>query len=187
MNTKYYDKTKIGKLISAGSEHIVFNYDNNKVIKFSIIDFLLGRNKGLKRANSELSVCKQYFGGYILETQIVTSVNLRYIAQIQPKVTKRYLKIDDMTNPSIRKQFIEIIQNYERLIADGNPEIDLTGQAGLFKQRFSNIFIVDNQLTIIDTTLLKTNSAIWAKLLLIILRSIVLPVQNRRINRIIAS
>ena len=181
---KYYYSKKIGKLISAGSEHVVFEYGDDSVIKFSIVNILIGVDKGYIRATNELSLCKQYFGDYILDTEILLSKNHRFVVEIQPKIEKRYLTIKDMQNPLIRAQFKDIIQRYTKLVTKENIEIDLTGQAGLFKQRLSNIFITnDNELKIIDTTLLNVSSPFWLRMFLTIIKSIVLPIQKRRINK----
>jgi len=180
---KYYDNKKIGKLISAGSEHIIFEYGDDKVIKFSIINILIGRNMGFNRANNELHVCKKYFGDYILDTEILLSKNHRSVVEVQPKIKQRYLTINDMHSPSIRAQFMDIIQRYNELVSKENIELDLTGQAGLLKQRLSNIFILNNDtLKIIDATLLNVSRPFWLRMFLVIIRSIVLPIQKRRIN-----
>jgi hypothetical protein len=181
---KHYDSEKIGKLISAGSEHIIFNYGDNKVIKFSIINFLIGKDMGIARETSELSLCKKYFKEYVLDTEILSSKNHRFIAEVQPKIKQQYLNIEDMNQPLIRNQFIEIIQIYNQLISDEKNEVDLTGQAGLFGKRLSNIFITDDKkLVIMDATLLKATGPIWLKISLIIIRSIILPIQKHRISQ----
>jgi len=180
---KYYDSKKVGKLISAGSEHIIFEYENDKVIKYSIVNFLIGINKGFNRANDEHNLCKKYFGDYILETEIFVSKNHRLVVEIQPKIKQRYLTINDMKKPSIKVQFMDIIKRYNQLVKKENVEFDLTGQAGLFKQRLSNIFITDNnKLKIIDATLLNVSKPFWLRMFLVIMRLIVLPIQKRRIN-----
>jgi hypothetical protein len=186
MGMKYYEKTKIGKLISAGSEHIVFEYGDDKVIKFSIVNFLIGNAKGTDRATRELALCKKYFGKYILDTELLLSTNHRHIAEVQPKVRQHYLTINDIKDPSIHKQFMEIVQNYDQLVSLEKIEIDLTGQAGLFKQCLGNIFITDkNRLVIIDSTLLRVSRPVWLMLFLAIIRVIVLPIQKRRIKKFI--
>jgi hypothetical protein len=79
---------------------------------------------------------------------------------------------------------MDIIQKYKKLVSNEKVEFDLTGQAGLFKQRLSNIFIVDNsKLKIIDATLLNVSGPLWLRMFLAIIRSIVLPIQKRRINK----
>jgi hypothetical protein len=183
---KYYDSKKNGRLISAGSEHIVFEYGDDKVIKFSIVNFLIGRNNGFNRATHELHLCKKYFGDYILETEVLLSKNRSFTVEVQPKINQRYLTINDMQNPSIRAQFMDLIHKYNELVSKEKIELDLTGQAGLFKQRLSNIFITDNgELKIIDATLLNVARPFWLKIFLMIIRSIVLPIQKRRISRFI--
>jgi hypothetical protein len=183
---KYYDSKKIGKLISAGSEHIILEYGDDKVIKFSIVNYLIGRKNGLDRATHELHLCKKYFGKYILETEILISKNHRFVVEIQPKIKQRFLTINDMQNPSIRVQFLDIIQKYQDLVTKENIEFDFTGQAGLFKQRLSNIFIIDNnKLKIIDATLLNVARPFWLRAFLVLIRLILLPIQKSRISRFI--
>jgi hypothetical protein len=150
-----YDKSKIGSLIAWGGDHFVYKYGLDKVIKFSIIEFLMGKDGRVKLEKDYLA-SKKYFGKYILETEFKISSNNKFIGAIQPKVTGKYLYKEDLSDPVILGQFKEIMAAYYGLIAAGNEQIDLVGNGGIFKDCLSNIFVTPNkELVIIDTTLLE--------------------------------
>ena len=182
-----YNKSKRGKLLSFGSEHLVYSYGIDKVIKFSLIHFFYGKKKGLEWAHKELEISKKYFGEFLLNTEIVISQNKSYIAQLQPKIIGHHLTGKDLDNKILYKQFLKIIDGYQQMCKDGQPEIDLIGQKGVFKKCMSNIFVLNNnQLVIMDATLFNTKCPIILKPIITCLRYLVLPIQNRRINQFLA-
>ena len=83
-----YDKKKRGKCISWGTDHTVYVYDSNKVIKFSLADLVLGSNKKTL--------------GYLLDTQPVFSSKQKYVATIQEKIEGHFLAKEDLASESIR-------------------------------------------------------------------------------------
>jgi|688.fasta_scaffold09405_2 hypothetical protein len=182
-----YNKSKRGKLLSFGSEHLVYSYDVDKVIKFSLIHFFYGKKKGLQWAHKELEISKQYFGEFLLNTEIVISKNKGYFAQLQPKITGHHLTAKDLDNKILYQQFLKIVDCYHQMYKDGQPEIDLIGQKGIFKKCMSNIFVLNNnQLVIMDATLFNTKCPIILKPIITCLRYLVLPIQNRRIDEFLA-
>ena len=179
-----YKKSKIGKLLSFGSEHIVYSYDIDKVLKFSLIHFFYGHKKGIEWSQKELEISKKYFGDFILNTEIVISENKHYFAQLQPKIIEHHLTAKDLDNKILYQQFLKIIDGYHQMCKDRQPEIDLIGQKGIFKKCMSNIFVLNNnQLVIMDATLFNTKCPIILKPIIAFLRYLVLPIQNRRINQ----
>ncbi len=180
---EYYEKNKKGKLLSCGSEHIVYNYDIDKVIKFSIIHFFYGKQRGYPWACEELNLTKKYFGKYVLDTKIVRSKDQKYHAQLQPKIVGHPLVPQDLDNKILYNQFREIINCYNNMCKNSCPELDLIGQSGVFTNCISNIFVVEQKkLVIIDSTLFNTKAPYPIRLLLLFLRKIVLPIQNRKIQ-----
>jgi hypothetical protein len=182
-----YNKSKRGKLLSFGSEHLVYSYDIDKVLKFSLIHFFYGKTKGLKWAHKELEISKKYFGEFLLNTEIVISQNNRYFAQLQPKIIGHHLMEKDLDNKILYKQFLKIVDCYHQMCKDGQPEIDLIGQKGIFQKCMSNIFVLNNnKLVIMDATLFNTRCPIILKPIITCLRYLVLPIQNRRIDEFLA-
>ena len=152
-----YDKTKIGKLIALGGEHLVYEYEGNRVIKFSILYFFLGSH-AYPKATSDYQICKKFFGKYVLDTDIVFSPDKEYLVHIQPRLEGHYLSKKDFENESIRNQFTEIMSGYDALLAEGDPIVDLIGRAGIFYRCLSNILVLnDGTLRIIDATLLDSD------------------------------
>lgn len=178
-----YDKTKIRKLISWGGEHFVYNYGTDQVIKFSSLYFLLGLRKAKLKATEDYKICQEFFGQYILETKLVLSPCGKCLAHIQPKIAGHFLELKDLEEESIRKQFKEIMQDYNAMIKAGKKEIDFIGRMGLLKKQLSNIFVTqENKLKIIDATLLSADGVIVLRLYVRFLRKIVLAIQNRTLK-----
>lgn len=177
-----YDKNKIGRLIAWGGEHFVYNYDIDKVIKFSSLYFFLG-SKAKEKATRDYEVCKQFFGTYLLHTECAISANKKYIVHIQPKIQGRFLVVTDLENIIIKQQFKEILNGYYSMIQNGHAEVDFIGRGGVFRKCLSNIFVTnDNNLVIIDATLLEVNESSLLQPIVFILRKIVLLIQNATIK-----
>jgi len=148
-----YDKSKVGRLIAWRGDHFVYNYDQDKVIKFSKFEFLLGK-KYTEKTTQDYNICKQFFGKYVLDTEIIVLPQNQRSIKIQPKITGHHLTKEDLKDLSIARQFDEIMASYRLLTQAGNAEIDLIGQEGFFKRSMGNIFITPNrQLFIIDAML----------------------------------
>ena len=156
---KFYDKRKIGKLIAWGGDNFVYEYDDGQVIKFSIFSWMLGKHSQAKVLR-DYKICKQFFGDYILETEVVSSKNGRRIALVQPKITGRYLLEKDLADDFIYRQFQEITAVYQLLIKAGYAPIDLVGGRGAIMNRLSNIFVTPKKkLVIIDAMLVEFEGA----------------------------
>jgi hypothetical protein len=149
-----YDIKKIGKLIAWGSEHIVYEYDSDKVLKYSILHYIIGA-KALARAEREIMMCKKYLGEYVLDTEIGVSSNGRHVAHIQRRLFGHPLMVRDVTNEKVRENFKEMMERYDALVHVEGIHIDLMGSDGVLSGRLANIFVTnDNELRIVDATLL---------------------------------
>jgi hypothetical protein len=174
------DKTKIGRLIAWGGEHFVYEYETDKVIKFSALFFFLG-SKAKEKAVQDYDTCKKYFGKYLLETEIAISSNYKHIVQIQPKIVGYFLTKKDLEDEYIHKQFKEIVNSYHTMIKTKNTEIDLIGRAGVFRRCLGNIFVTqNNELFIFDATLMEVTS--FLKPIVFLIRTFVTWRQNSTIN-----
>ena len=111
------DKTKIGRLIAWGGEHFVYEYDADRVIKFSTLYFFLG-SKAKEKATQDYNTCKDFFGKYLLETEIAFSSNNKYIVHIQPKIAGHFLTKKDLEQEYIRDGL-------------GKLDSDISGKAAL--------------------------------------------------------
>jgi hypothetical protein len=170
------DKTKIGRLIAWGGEHFVYEYEADKVIKYSTLYFFLG-SKAKEKATRDYDTCKKYFGKYLLETEIAISSNEKYIVQIQPKIAGHYLTKKDLEHEYIHKQFKEIATGYHAMIITKNTEIDLIGRAGVFRRCLGNIFVTKNdELLIFDATLLEVTG--FLKPIVFLIRTFITWRQN---------
>lgn len=150
-----YDKTKIGRLVAWKGDHLVYEYNTDKEIKFSKFDFLMGYKKAKDKNIKDYDICKKFFGKYLLETELVTSQNGKRLALIQPKIFGHFLEIRDLQQEIIREQLKEILAGYYAMIKAGNIEIDLVGSGGILCRCMSNIFVTkENKLVIFDATLM---------------------------------
>jgi len=174
------DKTKIGRLIAWGSEHFVYEYDSNSVIKFSILYFFLG-SRAKEKATQDYDICKKFFGKYLLETEIAISSNNKHIVHIQPKIVGHFLTKKDLEHEYIQKQFKEIVNGYHSMIKTENTEIDLIGRGGVFKRCLSNIFVTpNNELLIVDATLMEVTG--FLKPIVFLIRTFITWRQNSTIK-----
>ena len=154
-----YDKSKIGRLISWGGDHTVFEYGHDKVIKYSLIELLMGK-EGRPKIERDYRICKDFFRDYLLPTELKISKNGKFTIAIQPKIFGKYLRIEDLANAIVKHQFREIMLAYNKLISSGYDQIDFVGRGGVFKNCMSNIFVTPSKrLVIIDTTLLEFKSS----------------------------
>lgn len=161
---KPYDKNKIGKFLGWGGEHLVFDYGDNQVIKFSLHVCLAGK-KAVRKLKRDYEMGQKYFAPYLLPTEILTWKKGAGAAEIQKKIQCRFLKFADLSTQGgqaddlIKKQFTDMMERYERMEKEIGAPFDLLGREGLFKLNpdfFSNILIMpDNKLALIDFTLLE--------------------------------
>ncbi len=157
-----YDTSKIGACLAWAGEDFVFTYGDDSVIKFSKFDLITSREKAQKRFIADFGRAKQYFGRYVLDTEMAVSPSIFHIAKIQRRIIEgRPLHMRDMQVETVRLQFKEILASFDA-ISSQNVVIDLIGLKGVFFDGFSNIFITPTQdLIIIDVTLLGINRYPW--------------------------
>ncbi len=150
-----YDKSKIGALITNGWDHFVYEYDKDKVIKFSLFGLIQGKRNREKVIQDYLT-SREFFGNYILETELKSSLNGKQVVLVQPKVSGRYLVKEDLQNESIKLQLKEIINANIKMVEAGHGSLDLIGHQGVLSKKFSNIFVTaENKLVIFDVMLMK--------------------------------
>lgn len=149
-----YNPKEIGTLMAWGADHLVYRYGNESVLKFSKFDFILGRH-GRVKAIRDYEVCRDYFGSRVLLTEFMRAPRGSRLAKRQVFLVGRNITKEDMENPRIQSQFMEILAAYRNMIADGVPPVDLIGGKGIFTRTLANIFVsTDGRLYLIDTTLI---------------------------------
>ncbi|MDP3900100.1 MAG: hypothetical protein Q8Q23_03415 [bacterium] len=156
---KPYDKNKIGKFIGWGGEHLVFAYGDSQVIKFSLHVFISGKS-AVDKIIEDYHIGKKYFDSYILDTAILPYKNGRRCAEIQSKITCRFLTKKDLNRTLIKKQFDDIMERYQRMNKELKITFDLFGREGLlhpFKNKaMSNILVTpEAKLVLIDFSIMK--------------------------------
>ncbi len=170
-----YDKAKIGKCISWIGDHFVYEYGDDKVIKFSKFHYLLGKEKSTKKFLSDYAISKKYFGDYILETELLTSPDGKKLAVVQPKIKSHFLTRKDLSYEHIKTQFNEIVSIFDRMIKAEGPYIDLIGHEGVRHRCVGNIFVTpEKRLVIFDVLLFtpKDFSTVHGKILYLIFHSV---------------
>lgn len=115
----------------------------------------LGR-KMRDRLERDISVCRKYFDDFFLDTRLVTGPDGN-IATVQPFLNGHYLSKHDMSDPVVQAHFEEFMRRYDAMVRDGNAEIDLVGQGGVFRRRFSNVLVLPSgDLKLFDAAVLDT-------------------------------
>ncbi len=153
---KPYDKNKIGKFIGWGGEHLVFEYEDDKVIKFSMHVWLIGKT-AVKKKIEDYKIGSKYFSKYLIPIDIRTWSKGRRAVEIQQKVNCRFFHRLDLKNPTLRHQFEDIITRYQRMKSDLGYGFDMFGREGLLgrrgKDEISNILVTEKEkLILIDFT-----------------------------------
>jgi hypothetical protein len=169
----------------------VYEYGADKVIKFSKFDYLLGYERAKEVVPREYALCKEFFGEYLLDREIVVSPDRKRIAVIQPKISGHFFNEDDLADAEIRKQFESIARRHVEMVARGHPDIDLIGHEGLFagyKKRFGNVMVTnDRKLRIFDATLIDMSRfPLFLRLFLHFPAKIFCRFQRKSINRFLA-
>lgn len=164
MPERPYDKNKIGKFLGWGGEHLVFDYGDRQVIKFSLHVWLAGK-KAVEKLKRDYEIGQKYFEKYLLPTEILTWKNGKRAAEIQEKISCRFLKLADLREPLIKEQFIDIMERYRKMERETGAPFDLLGREGLLKFRpdfLSNILVAsNNKIMLIDFTLLELKPSLF--------------------------
>lgn len=181
-----YDPAQVGKPITGrfSGDHSVYEYDNDKVIKFSKIDFFLGFENALTKTIADQTACAQFFGEYLVPTQITVSPEGHRIALIQPRIQSRSFTKEDLQEADIRRQFIDVMDRYHAMVASGSLRIDLVGHEGVLKGRFGNMCITpEGRLRIFDTTSVDLARSLSGKILMYPLVRLFIWIQNHIIEK----
>jgi hypothetical protein len=162
-----YESSKIWKKLAHGGDHTVYAYGENQVIKFSLLFRLLGSG-ALEKAIRDIETCCWFFGDYMVETKVATSLNSTQVAYIQPKIVGRPLAAFDLRNSNTMKQFREIIHAHRTMKRIMGTEIDFVGAEGFVGGYLSNVFVTHNgMLRIIDATVMDVGGYLWPAMSLV--------------------
>lgn len=156
--TRPYELSKIGRIIGWGGEHVIFNYENGNVIKFSWHVSFSGK-QGVKKLIEDYRIGAQYMGSYLLPIEIRTWRDERSAVEIQKKVTCRPIQKTDLKEEKIRKQVQDILQRNQQMIDNLGYGCDLFGFKGLVGRlahfEISNILLTeDKTVCMVDFTTL---------------------------------
>jgi hypothetical protein len=177
-----YDKSKIGRLIAWGGDHLVYGYGEGYVLKFSFIDSILGK-AGRAKNDHDYAIAKKYFGEFILDTQFVASANGLWRGKLQKKLTGHALTKKDLERGDVRRQFTEIMSAYKNLLDEGHVEIDLMGRHGIIFRTLSNIFVTsEDKLYIFDTSLLHIDKPLFLRPVMALIRYFAVKRQDSTIK-----
>lgn len=158
MEQRPYDKKKIGRLIGWGGEHVIFEYEGGRVIKFSW-HVWLSRKWGVRKLLKDYAIGEKYFSKYLLPTDIRVWDKSHLAVEFQEKVTCRTLTKDDLKNPIILAQVKEIFALHTQMRKDIGKSLDFFGFKGLMGRlshyEISNIKILPgDRVTILDFTIM---------------------------------
>jgi len=86
---------------------------------------------------------------------LLFSENNKKYAEIQSKVEGRYLRREDLADQDVARQFNDILERQDTLVASCGYAIDLIGHNGFVKGFLGNIYIQkNNELIIFDGSLI---------------------------------
>ena len=139
--------------MACGGEHVVYRYGADEVIKFSLFDLLVWKGESRRKAEHDLVLSEAVFGPYVLPTRLATSPDGKRLAKIQRYANGRPLRRSDMRDASLRRQFEDLMRRRRALVDEHGADIDLLGGLGFLTGSFSNVFVEDGALCIIDALL----------------------------------
>lgn len=147
-----YDEKLIGKLLAWAGDHWVYEYGDDRVIKFSKFDYFTGTSEALRKYVSDYEICRRHFGDYILETDIVASSDGNRVAKIQPKIAGQFLTKRMLKSEGVRAQLKEFLERYDEFT--GAAFFDLIGHHGILRPCLSNVYVTPlGKLVVFDATL----------------------------------
>jgi hypothetical protein len=156
-----YDPAKVGKRIAWGRSHAVYQYGDDEVLKVPRLERWLGARLE-DRLERDISICREFFGEYFLDTRLVGSPDGKTIAAIQPAIAGHYLRKSDVADFDIKRRLDDFIGRYESMIKAGHAPVDLIGQGGVFRRCLSNVLVLeDKRLKLFDASILDTKDIEW--------------------------
>ena len=173
-----YDVSKIGCKIADGGDRKVYRYDTDSVIKFSSLSLLVGK-KLQEKYRYDFSICKKYFGDFIVDTIDVSTPTKKEYIEIQPFIPGEMLHKKHAQNEYVRSQLEEIVQITKQMEKDHHPLPDLVGNVGMISPCLSNLIIdPSGNVRIIDAILLEGKSVRPWGLIIEIFTPLILARQN---------
>lgn len=142
-----YVKEKVGKFIAIGGEHVVWHYGDTQVIKFPFGPrYFLDSHKHCENVARDEDVARNYFKEYLIKRDIhffPRRGRPSYVI-IETFVPGGHLKLSDLQNIDIRKQFKEIVAINQRMFEMDDLVFDMFGIWGLLwrgKKEVANIIL----------------------------------------------
>jgi hypothetical protein len=153
-----YEKKLMGDIIGMGGEHVVYEYGETQVIKFSWHVFISGKT-AVKKLIDDYAIGVSYFKDYLLPTRIEMWKDGREAAEFQERIQCRPFTQDDMRVRDLRAQLHDIFERHARMRAETGCTLDIFGLKGLIgvkpHREISNIQVTDTgRLIILDFTLM---------------------------------
>lgn len=151
---KPYDSSLVGRFLGSGGEHIVFAYDRDLVIKYSLHFTVTGAG-AIEKKRSDYKLADTYFKEYVVPVDIRDWNNGSKAVEIQQRVECRHLYVKDLAMPEVYEQFQDILVRYKKMHEETGKLFDFFGFFGLigFRLRHSigNVRITsENKLVIVD-------------------------------------
>jgi hypothetical protein len=164
------DYAAVGDMAGQGTQHYIFHYLPNKVIKIPRNSFML---TALGRMDStqvlrDLEILNQYMPEYVVDTEILCARNGHY-AVIQ-EVLEDAEHLTYATFPLVKDDFVRVVEANQRIVRDHCLTLDLLGNTGYWgclvatllrkkKLAFSNNLLTVKQgerhtIKIVDTNLM---------------------------------
>lgn len=157
-----YLQEKVGKLIAIGGEHVVKHYGDNQVIKFPFGPrYFLDRHKHCENVARDEAVARNYFKDYLIQRDVHFFPHKgrpSYVI-IEPFVTGKHLRREDLQDSEIKKQFVEIVELNKHMFEMEDLAFDMFGIWGLLwrgKREVANMILNSEtkKLVVIDPSVM---------------------------------
>ncbi len=157
------NKSKIGKIIALGGEHLVLNYGKDCVIKIPFgLRYFLRPKQYTARIREDYAILKKYFNDYFIETEVRVNGKRNWYVLVQKKYRGKVLTKNDLTNLDYRKQFSDILAINDKMKEDLKITWEFFGAWALVfsgGEKISNIMVENGRLKMIDIGLIYLNNA----------------------------
>lgn len=148
------DPTKVGRKLSEGLQHFVYEYGKNEVVKvprFDVVNLIYGVLNPVD-VEKDRKLIEKHFKKYLIKTKVYSSKDNELYCIVQERVRNK-LNINSQNIHLVMEQFNDIYTRNKKLEESSGYSLDLWGKSGILRSvkksiRKTNVFIEMTNLVI---------------------------------------
>lgn len=133
--TKYLSQFKIdpstlGGLAGQGTQHYIYTYQKNKIIKIPKTSLIISAFGGItsNAIRRDIGILQQYMPEYLVHTEVLCADNGCYLVIQDVLRDPEYITCDNF--PLVKDDFEKIVEANQRIVRDHCLTLDLLGNVG---------------------------------------------------------